>query len=71
MEDSQASGMREHAANENQRPSSIAASILKTPLTGVDSSTSVTLTFDKLQAQVLDLSDIYLLLHYCLGNFVL
>jgi len=43
----------EHAANARQRPSQITGSILKTPLTGVDSSTSCTLTFDKLQAQAI------------------
>ncbi|KAF8582789.1 NAD(P)-binding protein [Ramaria rubella] len=43
----------EHQANNKQRPSSIAASILKTPLTGVDSSTSFTLTYNRLQAQAI------------------
>ncbi|KIJ55324.1 hypothetical protein M422DRAFT_23927 [Sphaerobolus stellatus SS14] len=43
----------ENLKNGKERPSSIAASILKSPLTGVDSSTSFTLTFDKLQAQAI------------------
>ncbi|GJE90972.1 Gfo/Idh/MocA family oxidoreductase [Phanerochaete sordida] len=42
----------EHPANKKARPTSITGSILKTPLTGVDSSTSFTLTFSEtLQAQ--------------------
>ena len=44
----------EHPANKKARPTSITGSILKTPLTGVDSSTSFTLTFSEtLQAQAI------------------
>ncbi len=44
----------EHPANKKARPTNITGSILKTPLTGVDSSTSWTLTFSEhLQAQAI------------------
>ncbi|KAF8518054.1 NAD(P)-binding protein, partial [Hysterangium stoloniferum] len=43
----------ENIANGRQRPSSIVGSMLKTPITGVDSSTSITLNFDKLEAQAI------------------
>ena len=44
----------EHPANKKAQPTSITGSILKTPLTGVDSSTSFTLNFtEHLQAQAI------------------
>lgn len=44
----------EHPANKNARPTSITGSILKSPLTGVDSSTSFTLNFtEHLKAQAI------------------
>ncbi|EKM49976.1 uncharacterized protein PHACADRAFT_264441 [Phanerochaete carnosa HHB-10118-sp] len=44
----------EHPKNNKARPTSVTGSIVKTPLTGVDSSTSITLTFSEtLQAQAI------------------
>ncbi|KAJ7113687.1 hypothetical protein C8R43DRAFT_1039705 [Mycena crocata] len=43
----------ENASNEFTAPSNISASILKTPLTGVDANTSFTLTFSKIAAQAI------------------
>ncbi|CDO73292.1 hypothetical protein BN946_scf185008.g54 [Trametes cinnabarina] len=44
----------EHPSNKNARPSSIVGSIVKTPITGVDASTSFTLNFtENLQAQAI------------------
>lgn len=42
----------EHKKNNKRRPTSVVGAILKSPITGVDSSTSFTLTFEELQAQV-------------------
>jgi predicted dehydrogenase len=47
-------GLYEHPANKKAKPTSITGSILKSPLTGVDSSTSFTLNFtEHLQAQAI------------------
>ncbi|KAI0343246.1 NAD-P-binding protein [Trametopsis cervina] len=47
-------GLYEHPANKGARPTSITGSILKTPLTGVDSSTTIVLNFtEHLQAQAI------------------
>ena len=47
-------GLYEHPANKKALPTNISGAILKTPLTGVDSSTSFTLTFSEtLQAQAI------------------
>ena len=44
----------EHPSNKNARPSSITGSIVKTPITGVDASTSFTLNFtEHLRAQAI------------------
>ncbi|KAJ8494332.1 hypothetical protein ONZ51_g2414 [Trametes cubensis] len=44
----------EHPSNKNARPSSITGSIIKTPITGVDASTSFTLNFtEHLRAQAI------------------
>ncbi|KAI0766939.1 NAD-P-binding protein [Trametes elegans] len=44
----------EHPSNKNARPTSVAGSIIKTPLTGADASTSFTLNFtEHLQAQAI------------------
>ena len=44
----------EHPANKKARPTNITGAMLKTPLTGVDSSTAFTLTFSEtLQAQAI------------------
>lgn len=43
----------EHEKNNRRRPTSVVGAILKSPITGVDSSTSFTLTFEELQAQAI------------------
>jgi len=45
--------MYENSKNNGQKPSKITGTMLKTPLTGVDSSTTFVLDFDKLQAQAI------------------
>ena len=46
--------MYEHPENKGEEPGHIAASMLKTPITGVDAATAFVLTFDKtLQAQAI------------------
>jgi len=42
-----------HPVNKNQPPSSIVASMLKTPLTGVDAHTSFILNFETIAAQAI------------------
>lgn len=47
-------GLYEHPANEKALPTSVSGAMVKTPLTGVDSSTSFTLNFtEKLRAQAI------------------
>jgi predicted dehydrogenase len=43
-------GIYEHPSNASSRPVTISSSMLKTPLTGVDANTSLTLTFPSSQA---------------------
>jgi len=47
-------GLYEHPTNKNNRPTSITGSMIKTPLTNVDATSSIVLTFSKtLQAQAI------------------
>ncbi|KAG8770487.1 hypothetical protein FRC12_004232 [Ceratobasidium sp. 428] len=43
----------EHTSNKREAPSSVTGSMLKTKLTGVDSSTTFVLNFDKIEAQAI------------------